>query len=97
MQSVTRLEIVISSVELENVLGKIEACGASGYTVIREITGKGHRGIRDGADLSDAFRNTMIVTACTAEQATELIEVIRPILKRRGGICLISDSQWIVH
>ena len=97
MQPVKRVEIIVSSVELNHVLAEIEACGASGYTVVREIEGKGHRGIRDGADLSDAFRNTMILTACSAEQSKMLVEAIRQILKKRGGVCLVSDAAWVVH
>lgn len=97
MEPIKRVEIVVGSFELENVLAMIEQSGASGYTVVREIFGKGHRGIRDGADISDAFRNTMILTACTDEQAKLLVEKVRPVLKKFGGMCLVSDASWVKH
>ncbi|MEI6233627.1 MAG: transcriptional regulator [Planctomycetota bacterium] len=97
MVPVKRVEIITCSVEIDSILKAIHVSGATGYTEVRDVAGSGERGLRDGADLSDAFRNTMIVTACTAEQATVLIDKIRPILKRRGGMCLVSDAQWIIH
>jgi nitrogen regulatory protein PII len=97
VEPIKRVEIVVSSFELENVLALIEQSGATGYTVVREIFGKGHRGIRDGADISDAFRNTMILTACTDDQAKVIIEKVRPILKKYGGMCLVSEALWVKH
>jgi hypothetical protein len=35
--------------------------------------------------------------ACTETQARQIVETVRPILKRLGGICLVSDAMWVLH
>ena len=97
MKPVKKIEIVTDSLELRKILQLLEEAGVSGYTVIREVTGKGERGVRAGDELTDVFKNSYVMTACPEDQVSQVVEVIRPILKRFGGICLVSDAQWIMH
>lgn len=97
MMPVKRIEIIIDSLELPDVLEKLEAAGVSGYTVIKDATGKGERGTRGGGELSGTFINSYVMTACPPEQVSAIVESLRPILKRFGGVCLISDAQWLIH
>jgi nitrogen regulatory protein PII len=97
MKPVKRVEIVVDSVELPRVLRLVESCGVSGYTVIGGVTGKGERGERAGDDLTDVFRNSYVLTACPEEQLAALVAAVRPVLERYGGVCLVSDAQWIIH
>jgi nitrogen regulatory protein PII len=97
MRPVKRIEIVIDSLELRKLLRSLEQVGVSGYTVIQDAAGMGDRGGRAGDQLSDALKNSYVITACPEEQLQPLIDAIRPLLKRFGGICLVSDAQWIVH
>lgn len=97
MRSVKRFEIVIGKLHLDAVTRVLEAAGAEGYTVIRDLTGSGPRGGRRGDDVTDVFRNCMVLCACSPEVAGRLIEQLRPILKTYGGVCLVSDSMWVEH
>jgi nitrogen regulatory protein PII len=97
MIPVRRIEIIIDALELPEVLKLLEAAGVSGYTVIRDATGKGERGTRGGDELSGAFNNSYVMTACPPEQVSTIVETLRPILKRFGGVCLVSDAQWLIH
>ncbi len=97
MQAAKKIEIVCDTLEVKNVVKLLEAIGVSGYTIIRDVVGKGGRGIRRGDDLTDVFKNSMILTVCNAEQIPEVVDAIRPILKRFGGICLISDTHYVLH
>lgn len=65
--------------------------------VIKDATGKGGRGTRGGGELSGAFINSYVITACPPEQVAAVVEALRPILKRFGGVCLVSDAQWLIH
>ena len=69
----------------------------SGYTVIKGVTGKGERGDRAGDELTGVFNNSYVITTCQEAELEKVIRAIRPILKRFGGMCLISDAQWIIH
>jgi nitrogen regulatory protein PII len=97
VKAVKRVEIVTDSLELSRIVEVVERAGASGYTMIRDVAGKGGHGIRAGDELTDVFKNCYVVTACTEDQARAIVEAVRPILKRTGGICLVSDAQWVTH
>ena len=96
MIPVKRIEIIVDELEVPRLLKLLDAAGVSGYTVIK-ATGKGDRGLREGDDLTGVFANSYIMTACPSEKLDLIVESLRPILKQRGGVCLVSDAQWIVH
>ena len=97
MQVVKRIEIITGALEMEAVSAVLEAHGVSGYTIIKDVTGKGERGVQSGDDLTDVFKNSYLLTTCPPEQVEVIIEAIRPLLQQRGGVCLISDAQWVLH
>lgn len=97
MKSVKKIEIVIDSVELPKVLRALDEQEVTGYTVIGDVTGKGERGERTGDDLTDVFRNSYVMTTCPEERLAQIVKVVRPLLERYGGVCLVSDAQWIIH
>lgn len=97
MMPVKRIEIIVDALELPVVLKMLDAAGVSGYTVIKDATGKGERGERGGGELSGTFINSYVMTACPPEQVSTVVEALRPILKRFGGVCLVSDAQWLIH
>jgi nitrogen regulatory protein PII len=43
MEAVKRIEIITNSLELVKVLEILDKTCVSGYTVIEDVTGKGHR------------------------------------------------------
>ena len=61
------------------------------------MIGSGDRGERSGDLLNDAMSNSYILIVCDDEQAAKIIESLRPKLKRYGGMCLVSDAQWVRH
>jgi nitrogen regulatory protein PII len=97
MQAVKRIEIITDSLEMREVRRVLDGLALTGYSVIRDVTGRGERGIQSGDDLTDVFKNSMVLLACPTERVSEIVEAIRPILKRRGGICLVSDAMWVMH
>ncbi len=97
MQNVKRVEIITDALEMREVVRVLEAQGVLGYSVIPNLTGHGERGAQSGDDLTDVFKNSLLITACEPEHLTSLVEAIRPILARRGGVCLVCDAQWVVH
>ena len=97
MQNVKRVEIITNALEMREVCQILEAEGVSGYTVLHGATGRGERGIQSGDQLSDAFKNSYLVTTCAPEDLEKLIAAVRPILQDNGGVCLVSDAQWVLH
>ncbi len=97
MQNVKKLEIITDTLEMKEVCAVLEAQGVSGYSIVRDVVGKGERGWQSGDELTDVFKNSYLLTTCDASEVERLIEAVRPILKKRGGICLVSDAQWVIH
>lgn len=97
MKPIKKLEIILDAVERDGLLKVLDAFGVSGYSVIENVAGKGQRGSRAGYDITGALGNTYVITACAEEQLSGLVEAIRPLLARYGGVCFVSDAQWIIH
>lgn len=97
MRPVKRIEIITESHEVKKVVEILERAGVSGYTVMKDVTGKGERGIRGGDELTDVFTNSYVMAACSEEETKTIVERLKPVLRRYGGICLVSDAQWIDH
>lgn len=97
MQAVKKVEIIISSLEIGEILDILSVANVSGYTVIKNTSGKGDRGLAND-DLGTVLSNSYIMTVCTNDKQLNLvIDEVTPILKRVGGVCLVTDANWVLH
>jgi nitrogen regulatory protein PII len=97
VETVKKIEIITNSLELTKVLEILEKSGISEYTVIENITGKGHRGrVIDDLE-THTLTNVYVMSICTESQEQKLAEAIRPLIKKYGGICIVSDVKWIAQ
>lgn len=97
MTPVKRIEIVVDQAELPRLVAVLDEAGVAGYTVLRDAQGMGRRGRRGGDGLSGEFSNGVVIIAAAADEALRIVELVRPVLRRHGGICLMSDAQWLIH
>ena len=97
MQNIKKLEIITDKREMDEVRAVLEASGVSGYTIVRDVLGQGGRGLQSGDDLTDVFQNSYLLTTCEPDEVAAIVEAIRPLLRKRGGVCLVSDAQWLIH
>lgn len=96
-ENVKRVEIIVSHSHLEKTLMILDEVQVSGYTVIEDTAGKGDRGV-SCSDIGCVFSGSYVMTVCTNDdQLTHLVEKINPILKKVGGVCLITDAKWVRH
>ncbi len=96
MQALKKVEIILGAPELPKLQRLIEALGHN-YSVFHHVTGRGDRGVRGDDDLTGVFTNICLLVACRAEELPALIEKVRPLLKKTGGLCLVSDAQSVLH
>jgi nitrogen regulatory protein PII len=76
------------------VLKVLTKHGISGYTVINNVSGSGEHGF-SGDDL---ISNSYIMAICTESSLVETItNAMQPLLKKLGGILIVTDAQWIAH
>ena len=95
MHTVKRIEIVIDKPHVRHVRRALDGLHVPGLTVFEVAAGFGDRGERSGGELSDAQVNCCVLTTCSVEQIDEFAAAIEPLLRRYGGLCLISDATVI--
>jgi hypothetical protein len=97
MELVTRIEIIVP----EFVVGEVVEClarhGLTAYTIARGLSGRGERGVQDAEGSAGAFGNAAVLVASPPASAPALLEDLRPLLARYGGLCLASDARSLRH
>ena len=98
MKPCKRIEIVIEETLTRRLAELLDTLGAPGFTLIPRASGQGDRGVRRGDDPTGTMTNAVfIVAADDDEVVARIVEGVRPLLKRSGGICLVSDALWLKH
>jgi hypothetical protein len=98
MKPCKRIEIIVEEAYTRLFAERLQALGASGYTILPRARGAGDRGVMRGDDPTGAASNCVFLVACDDETtAARIIEGVRALLARYGGVCLVSDAQWIRH
>ena len=97
MHLVKRIEIIVSSREMHKILDKLDGAGVPGYSVIRDVIGKSGWGeVSDDSDFAaTTLSNVYILSFCTESQVRTVIEQIRPLLNKFGGVCYVSDAMEV--
>ena len=94
LQPIKKIEIIVSYLEVSAVLKVLKKNSVARYTVINNVSGSGEHGY-SGDDL---ITNSYIMIICTElELAEQLSIALQPLLKKMGGIFIITDGQWIAH
>ena len=97
MIPIKRIEIVIGERHSKQVTETLQAQGLDGWTVVRNVLGAGSRGPQLSDEVTGVSSNHWILVACPADRVEGLLEPLRSLLKRFGGVCLISDAHWLRH
>ena len=98
MKPCTRIEIVIEEQMVGTLIKALKKVGAPGYTLLPQVRGAGDRGSRSGDELAGDSSNCYCLIACDDEEVVQqILEAVRPLLARNGGICLSSPANWLRH
>jgi PII-like signaling protein len=97
MQTVARIEIVVDAPHAARIIHLLAEQGIHGYTLIRGVFGAGERGQMLGDEITGVSNNNYILTTCAPDKLEALTAALRPLLKRVGGVCLVSEARWLLH
>ena len=97
MKPTCKVEIIIDKVRVRAVLEVFETHGLSGWTRLRVEAGAGKRGERRDDDPGGATASRLLITTCRPEKLDALVDDLRPIMKRYGGACIVSEAQWVAY
>ncbi len=98
MKPCKRIEIVIEQPLAQRMAKLLAQLEAPGYTFINHAGGSGDRGLRRADEPTGTSTNCVFIIACDDAEITQrIIDGVRTMLTRSGGICLVSDAQWLRH
>lgn len=90
-----RVEIVVEAARAPAVIEAIDEAGAKGYTVVPNVSGRGNKGVRDEAHLSDVFKNVLIIVVAAEAIAARVVERTQALLEDYAGIVVVSDVEVV--
>ncbi len=98
MKPCKRLEIIVEEAAAGKLARLLKELGAPGYTMLPRASGMGDRGLRRADEPTGTATNCIFIIACDEpDKVTNIVEGIRPLLTRFGGVCLLSEAHWVRH
>ena len=97
MKPCKRIEIVIEELLAARLARQLGEIGVPGYTLIPRASGMGDRGLRRADDPTGNSTNCVFLIACEEKDVQKIVDAIRPVLAKSGGICLVSEAMWVRH
>ena len=94
MKNMKKIEIIIESIYLNRLIELFDRKEITGYTIIRDVEGKGITGIKSADEITDVFSNNYVFTVCDEDKLMNIVEDIRRFIKKYGGRCIVSDVSW---
>ncbi len=91
-----KVELIVEAVYEHRLIELFDDHHIHGYTLIKDIEGRGGHGLRTADDVIDAFSNIYLFTICEQEQYEDLDRDIRKFLDRYGGKCILSDVMLLL-
>jgi nitrogen regulatory protein PII len=88
-----RIEIVVEAVRAEAVTALLDRLGATGWTVLPVLAGRGRQGIRRAGDPGGVDDNVVVLCIASAELAARIVEAQDELLGARPAIVTLSDCQ----
>lgn len=86
-----KIEVIVERPLLRDVLDVIDDLGATGYTVVPTIAGRGDEGPWRADDVSSAFDRVMIIVITGEDVANQIVERAYDLLQDYNAIVILSD------
>lgn len=86
------IKIIIEGEHLKFVSDLLDKVKATGYTVISNISGKGHHGFHEGHLMfNDTSSQVMVFTVVPEERVEPILAALSPLFDRHSGSMFVSD------
>ena len=86
------IRVVVSGEHRAFVTELLDKVHASGYTIIGNISGKGHHGLREAHFMfSEQESQVMIMAVVPADKVEPILAGLRPLFERHSGVMFVSD------
>lgn len=86
------IKIVVQGDQLKFVTELLDRTGATGYTIINNVSGKGHHGFHEGHLLFNDTSSQVIVFTVVPESKVEpILAGLGPLFNRHSGAMFVTD------
>jgi nitrogen regulatory protein PII len=90
-----KVEIVVERARAPAILDRIEKLGATGYTVVPDVAGKGRHGLRGASEVLDVNRSVLIIVIAAEETAQRIVAESQELLRNYTGVIWWSDVEVV--
>lgn len=78
--------------QLKFVTDLLDRTGATGYTIINNVSGKGHHGFHEGHLLfNDTSSQVIVFTVVPEEKVEPILAGLGPLFNRHSGAMFVTD------
>ncbi|MFQ5587836.1 MAG: P-II family nitrogen regulator [Nitrospiria bacterium] len=86
------IRIIIQGEQVEFITELLDTIKVGGYTVISNLSGKGHHGYHAAHPMFNEMDSMqMVMTVVPQEKVESILAGLKPIFPRHTGIMLVSD------
>lgn len=94
--AVKKIEIIVHGDEEHFVRELLESSGSTGYTIIRDIAGRGAHGFHEGRLLfNEEDSLIMFVAVASPDTIRRAASGLKPLFERESGVMFVSDVQVV--
>jgi nitrogen regulatory protein PII len=86
------IKIVVQGDQLKFVTELLDRTGATGYTIINNVSGKGHHGFHEGHLLfNDTSSQVIVFTVVPEDKVEPILAGLGPLFNRHSGAMFVTD------
>jgi nitrogen regulatory protein PII len=86
------IRVIVAGEHRAFVTDLFEHVHASGYTIIGNISGKGHHGVREAHFMFNEQESLVMIMTVVPEQKVEpILAGLRPLFDRHSGVMFVTD------
>ncbi|MEP6600215.1 MAG: P-II family nitrogen regulator [Nitrospirota bacterium] len=86
------IKIVVQGEQLKFITDLLDGIGATGYTIIHNVSGKGHHGFHEGHLLfNDTSSQVIVFTVVPEDKVEPILAGLGPLFNKHSGAMFVSD------
>jgi nitrogen regulatory protein PII len=86
------IRVIVAGEQRAFVTDLLDRVNATGYTIIGNVSGKGHHGVREAHFMfSEQESLEMIMTVVPQEKVEPILAGLRPLFERHSGVMFVAD------
>src|SRR5213080_5594597 len=86
------IRVIVSGEHRAFVTDLLDKVQATGYTIIGNVSGKGHHGLHEGHYMFSELESLVMIMAVVPEEKVEpILAGLRPLFDRYSGVMFVAD------